>query len=658
MEVKRNNRKNASLFFMWILIGLIISFIFCSIRMSENSSIYSFYNVGDIYEISKSIYDTPNMPIYGCEIKIYGNENQWNYLCVELKNIDKVNWYIVYEKYENGKVIKSKNYDVELHSGMNLLDVPQNSFNMIRISMADENEETFTVENMQLRENKPTWNSLKAAIIFCMSFLIYSFISGVILLSWRKIGITFDLYTWVEMLQDIYIVFGRQFRRIIRRFPVMIDYRNVIRIISFLIIFLYSFWVEASNLYFSRFKYHVIVYSFLILTIALVSIESDMKKKKWNKILSGSWLILWGMACISDFLIPKEFRFVGYAMILVIGFYIFVWNNMKSSGELLKDFCYAVHVFFVLMIIFCLLFRPETKDGRYAGFSKNPSVFALHLGTFWAVTMSEIEFRIRRKHNFTKILPFILEACVIIVFIWKAQSACPLLCMLGIAFIWFVRIFYFARKKDICKNFRVVMISFMILLIPVYISVDWGINHIPHKLGRTITFEGEEPSARIEYGMVVHASDLKERLAGSRLGQKFNRSNLSGMLSGRDYYYRAFLRDMNLFGHKKRVKVWGYERLPHNAIIGIAHKYGVFASIPYIMMLITVISRTFKYSKRRSEYAAMPFYVCLSSIVMSMADNVELPFIWLPWFGLYLMMGVVFKEREENATLIVGDVTE
>ena len=90
MEVKRNNRKNASLFFMWILIGLIISFIFCSIRMSENSSIYSFYNVGDIYEISKSIYDTPNMPIYGCEIKIYGNENQWNYLCVELKNIDKV----------------------------------------------------------------------------------------------------------------------------------------------------------------------------------------------------------------------------------------------------------------------------------------------------------------------------------------------------------------------------------------------------------------------------------------------------------------------------------------------------------------------------------------------------------------------------------------
>ncbi len=645
MDIK-NARKKKPLFFIWVQLGLIISFVLCSILMSGNSSIYLFYNVGDVYEISNNIYDMPNQP-YGYGITIKDNKNQWNYFCVDIKNKDIVNWNIAYEKRENEEVIKSRDYDVKLHSGMNLLDVPQNSFNMIKITIADENKPAYTIKNMQLRENKPTWNFLKAAMIFCMSFIIYTFGSGIILLFWRRIGITFDLYTWVEMLQDIYIVFGRQLSRIIRRFPMMTNYRNVIRIVSFLMIFLYSFWVEASNLYFPRFKYHVIIYSFLILIIALASIESDMKRKKWNKILSGSWLILWGMACVSDFLIPKEFRFVGYAMILVIGFYIFVWNNMKNASELLKDFSCAVHIFFVLMTIFCLLFRPETMGIRYTGFSKNPSVFALHLGTFWAVTVSELEFRIRRKHNFTKILPFILEACVIIVFIWKAQSACPLLCMLGIAFIWFIKTFYFARKEDIYKNFRVVMISFMILLIPVYMGIDWGINNIPHKLGRTITFEGEESSARIEYGMVVHASDLKEKFERNRLVQKFSRNNLSGMLSGRDYYYRAFLRDMNLFGHKKRVRVWGYERLPHNAIIAIAHRYGVFASIPYIVMLITVISRTFKYSKRKSEYAAMPFYVCLSTIVMSMVDNVELPFIWLPWFGLYLMMGVVFVKHEE-----------
>lgn len=647
MDMKKNKRKNAPLALMWGLIGAVISFVFCSILMSGNGSIYSFYNVGNVYDISKSIYDTPNLQTYGCDIIIKDNKNQWNYFCVEIKNAGIVKWNIAYQKQENGEVIKSRDYDVELHSGMNLLEVPRNAFNMISISIIGENEEVFTVENMQLRENKPVWNPLKAVFLFGISYLIYIFVSVVILLFWYKTGIKFDFYSWIEMLQDIYLIFARQLRKIINYFPILYNYRNIIRVTSFLSIFLYSFWVEASNLYFSRFKYHVIVYSFLILIIALVSIESDLIKKKWNNMLLGSWLSLWGLACISDFLIPKEFRFVGYAIILVIGFYIFVWNNMENSNELLKNFSCAVHIFFVLMTIFCLLFRPETKGIQYSGFSKNPSVFALHLGTFWAVTLSEIEFRIQRKDRLVKIVPFILEACLIVAFIWKAQSACPFLCMLGIAFIWFIRSYYFTREKQSRKLFNVIMISAIILFIPVYKGVDWGINHIPHRIGKTITFEGEVSSARMQYGMIVHASDLKERFDNSRLGQKFSSSNFSGMLSGRDYYYKAYLRDMNLFGHKKRVRVWGYERLPHNAIIGIAHRYGVFASIPYILMLIAVISRTYIYSKKKSEYVALPFYVCVSSIIMSMADNVELPFIWLPWFGLYLMMGVVFKDSEE-----------
>ena len=105
------------------------------------------------------------------------------------------------------------------------------------------------------------------------------------------------------------------------------------------------------------------------------------------------------------------------------------------------------------------------------------------------------------------------------------------------------------------------------------------------------------------------------------------------------------MREMNLFGHKENPEMWGKKRLPHNAVLGIAHRYGVFASAPYIIMLIMVIIRTFRYSKKKVPYAAVPFYVCVSSIVMSMADNVEQPFVWLPWIGLYLMMGCVFDNN-------------
>lgn len=95
---------------------------------------------------------------------------------------------------------------------------------------------------------------------------------------------------------------------------------------------------------------------------------------------------------------------------------------------------------------------------------------------------------------------------------------------------------------------------------------------------------------------------------------------------------------MNLFGHKENPRMWGRRILPHNAILGIAHRYGIFTSVPYIIMLTMVIVTTYRYSKKKISYAAVPFYVCLSTIVMSMADNVEQPFVWLPWFGLYLII--------------------
>ena len=190
-----------------------------------------------------------------------------------------------------------------------------------------------------------------------------------------------------------------------------------------------------------------------------------------------------------------------------------------------------------------------------------------------------------------------------------------------------------------------IIICAVVLVIPVYLSLDWGVKHIPQSLGTSVNFEGEQPIARRQFGMVAYASDLKQKFDESRIGQKLGKASLSGILSGRDYYYRTYLRDMNLLGHKENPQMWGKRRLPHNAVLGIAHRYGIFTSGPYILMLVMVIIRTFRYSKKETPYASVPFYVCLISIVMSMADNVEQPFVWLPWIGLYLMMGAVFDDE-------------
>ena len=91
-------------------------------------------------------------------------------------------------------------------------------------------------------------------------------------------------------------------------------------------------------------------------------------------------------------------------MVLVVGFFIFIWNNMEKPEVLTRNFVRAVHIFLVLITLFCLLCRPENAGKaamRYAGISKNPSIFALYLGTIFSVLLGEIENSIKKGNGKT-----------------------------------------------------------------------------------------------------------------------------------------------------------------------------------------------------------------------------------------------------------------
>ena len=195
---------------------------------------------------------------------------------------------------------------------------------------------------------------------------------------------------------------------------------------------------------------------------------------------------------------------------------------------------------------------------------------------------------------------------MVLVLSWKAQSACPILCIMAISLIWFLRMMCFAIRHKHRTILAKVVLSIVILSLPVYAGIDWGFNHIPQSLGTVISYDDETPVARSQYGMVVYAGDLKEKLKNTRLGQKFTDTSVSAMISGRDYYYRAYLREINLLGHKKKPVVWGYERLPHNSVIGISHRYGVFAVVPYVVMLVMTILYTFRYSTVSYTHLTLP----------------------------------------------------
>ncbi len=658
--IMRKSERQLFRLFAWILTGLVISFAACSMLLSGSLSMHKFYNVGNVYDISSNTFRIPIMQDGGHQektgkvvldkgvfvwgIPVYGNRDLWNYLCVQLKDTDEIQWKISYDKQIDGEIAESEEYDYILHSGMNLLEVPHNSFTGIRIVATGNEGDSFCVANLQLRENSPVWDAQKAVFYFIGCFFVYLCVSVILLFIWHKAGIKFYFYSWVELLQKLYIMIVEQFRIISVYIKQNIQNVKFYRVLAFVVMFVYSIRVETQDTYYEQYQYHVVVYSVLIILIGILSIENVPKIKKWNNSLVWCWIILWLMADFSDFMIPKDFRFLGYIMIFIVGFFIFIWNNMKKPEELLQDFTCAVHIFFVLICIFCILCRPESEGIRYSGISRNPGVFGLYLGTIWAVVLGEIETRIYEECRCVKMLPYIIEACLVFSFAWKAQSAGPLLCMLGTGVIWALKIIYSVSKSE--KHLFVkIILCVTILLVPVYKGLSWGLTYVPQYTGISVTYVKEEPVAKKEYGMVVYAKDLKEKFKDSRIGQKFSSTTISGMLSQRDYFYRTYLRDMNIFGHGEKPELWGVDRLPHNSVLGIAHRYGIFACVPYMLMLLSTVTRTFKYSIKMKRYASVPFFVCLSSIVMSMADNVELPFLWLPWFGMYLMMGIAFDDE-------------
>lgn len=646
----------------WGLTGFIVSAICCAIILTGDISLRDpFYNCGDVYEIKENVYKSSNVQDKGYQdvsgqvvlqegeydygLLIEGDTNKWKYLCITLDEVssNSLKAIVSYRKQKDDVIEQEYTTEAKMEEGVNLLDIPDEEFNIVSIEFTGENGTSFSVEKIELREKEPYSDFYSTFALLPLSFLGYMIISTLILRFIKRTGKKWNVYSWIEVLQGVYILFARQFEFVSNILSE--PKRRYIRRLGFLCMFLYSVFVEITGIYYDKLKYHLAVYAILLLVIAIVSLESTITKKNWNHPLVWGWFAFGLMMCVSDFLIPKELRYWGYVLLLVIGFYNFVWNQMRDPSELLWDFVWAVHVFLGIIVLFCLLFRPELEMVRYSGISKNPGVFALYLGTIGAVVLGCMEHEIRFGRRWKYMLGLVIEGCVVLTLLWKSQSAGPLLWIAGLSFIWIFRIFRYLRSLHKRRVLAVIMLAVVLCIVPVYGSITWGLQNIPQMVGNELTFKGEMPVAKTSYGMVVQAADIGETSKSTRLGQKFSNVTVSGILSGRNYYYKTYLRNMNLVGHKDRPVMWGHRRQPHNAVLGIAYNYGVFTAVPYLIMLIAVVERTFRYSRRKGQLASVPFYVCTFAILASMADNVEQPFVWLPWMGLYLLMGSVFKEE-------------
>ena len=83
------------------------------------------------------------------------------------------------------------------------------------------------------------------------------------------------------------------------------------------------------------------------------------------------------------------------------------------------------------------------------------------------------------------------------------------------------------------------------------------------------------------------------------------------------------------------------------------YRYGIFALVPYVMMILYNLIYAVRYfwenmydDRKYAFFILADMLCCIWLLVM---ENLELPFGWICWYGMYLIMGVYFDGgKKEN----------
>ena len=341
-----------------------------------------------------------------------------------------------------------------------------------------------------------------------------------------------------------------------------------------------------------------------------------------------------------------------------MGFFYFMWNNMKDREEILRNFRKALELWFWINVPYCYLFEPYTGV-RYLGASKNPNEWAMYLIFALAAFLSEVELEeesIRGKKLIKKIIYFSAIG-MILDFILKTGSSSgliPALLMIGY--------YVFKQMKDLTKKNNGKILGrcggyFLVGSMAVILMM--GVNDIALKkvsFGLGIT---KEAQVAIEdendlLGMVVNAAEESEMdfLKNNRVVQKvLNSASLEDFTTGRNLYWMGYLREMNLWGHENNPVMWGKRRTAHNGLIAIIYRYGIFSAVPYLLMIGYYLLFAVKYKEKINQKTKMQYFILSitgSVGILLFMENVEYPFHYINWYNLYLVMGIYFGNKPQK----------
>ncbi|MFP3153099.1 hypothetical protein LQZ18_01450 [Lachnospiraceae bacterium ZAX-1] len=119
--------------------------------------------------------------------------------------------------------------------------------------------------------------------------------------------------------------------------------------------------------------------------------------------------------------------------------------------------------------------------------------------------------------------------------------------------------------------------------------------------------------------------------------------------------FKAYLRNLNLFGNSGDMSVWNENYAVSNGYLAMAYRYGVFAAIPFIMFLAGGIASAAKWWKKGTydvKYRSFALLSFMGACLLNMVEDATLPFNGLVWLSVFISFGFIniMEQQDERIT--------
>lgn len=652
-----------------LLCGIIFSLSCGAMWVSKSFNLDCFYDIGKVYDIGYMSCITADQGMMylgtgrkmsvtedtaGKTIVLEGEMRTWNTLVLELDDMNQESMEWQLEFYDRAGVLTGTR-QIAVTSGKNIIFLEGQTFSQMKYIINHSVGSTFAIQKMQLLEGTQVTEASqywRAALLFFLVYIIAVGAAGRLYKKFRTRKL--DFYYLFSKLQDIYLSVGNILPSLEQ---VPGKYCSVGRRLLFLGMLYYMLVINNKDTYFTTAYYprHILVFGLFLFGIAVLSKEGELKKQNWHLPYMKIWAILWIVICTADFIVKKRFTGWGWLMLLVVGFLLFIWQNMGKPGELFRDLLKSIEYFSFINLIFCFIARPKLEWYGYCGITWNPNIYIQYLMPMCVAAFAELLEWIEKEKRGTGWIFHLIMIIVAFYMNWISESRTGLLTLALIFLIFIGAFLLLTGQKKYRKNCWKAIVTCTVLIIPVSFFCGWCIQNIPQKLGTQVIFPRDE--YQIEVGMPsltlnAEAAGLLKNIKENLTAQKIlPTSDMEMFTSSRNLYWNAYLRNMNLWGHPYQLEIWGKGRLEHSGFIIIAYRYGVFTLVPYLLYLGLTFKYAWKYLRYKGKeqiYRFYPIGITVGMLCILLVENVERPFYSVSCLAFYLLPGVFLSGQQWN----------